>query len=354
MNSIKIGNKTIGKSESTFFIADIAANHDGDLERAKDLIYLAAESGANAAKFQHFDAKTIVSDYGFKNLKNKLSHQKTWNKSIYSVYEDASIDLNWTKVLKQTCEKANIIFFSTPYSLELVDHLNDYVPAYKIGSGDITWLEILKAIAKTSKPLFLATGASDMKEVDDAVKTILQYNNKLCLMQCNTNYTGDISNFNYVNLNVLLGFKKKYPDLILGLSDHTPGLSTTLGAVALGARVIEKHFTDNNNRLGPDHSFSMNAQSWRDMVDRTRELELSLGKSIKQVEENEKETVVVQRRSIRVNKDLKKGTIINKEDLIILRPCPEDACKISELDNIVGIKLKRDIDKGDYIKVSDI
>ena len=191
--------------------------------------------------------------------------------------------------------------------MELVDHLKDYVPAYKIGSGDITWLEILEAIARTLKPLFLATGASDMREVDVAVKTILQHNTKLCLMQCNTNYTGDIKNFNYVNLNVLKEFKNKYPDLILGLSDHTPGLSTTLGAVALGARVIEKHFTDNNNRLGPDHVFSMNPQSWRDMVDRTRELELSLGKSIKQVEENERETVIVQRRSIRVNKDLKRA-----------------------------------------------
>tara|TARA_Y100000022_G_scaffold197646_1_gene206535 strand:+ start:1631 stop:2695 length:1065 start_codon:yes stop_codon:yes gene_type:complete len=351
---IKIDSKIIGKTEPTFFIADIAANHDGDIERAKDLIYLAAESGANAAKFQHFDAKTIVSDYGFKNLKNKLSHQKTWNKSIYSVYEDASIDLNWTKTLKETCDKANIIFFSTPYSLELVDHLKDYVPAYKIGSGDITWLEILEAIARTLKPLFLATGASDMREVDVAVKTILQHNTKLCLMQCNTNYTGDIKNFNYVNLNVLKEFKNKYPDLILGLSDHTPGLSTTLGAVALGARVIEKHFTDNNNRLGPDHVFSMNPQSWRDMVDRTRELELSLGKSIKQVEENERETVIVQRRSIRVNKDLKKGSIINRKDIIVLRPCPEDAYQISEMNNILGNKLKRDINKGDYIKASDI
>ena len=106
--------------------------------------------------------------------------------------------------------------------MELVDHLKDYVPAYKIGSGDITWLEILEAIARTLKPLFLATGASDMREVDVAVKTILQHNTKLCLMQCNTNYTGDIKNFNYVNLNVLKEFKNKYPDLILGLSDHTP------------------------------------------------------------------------------------------------------------------------------------
>ena len=127
-----VENTKLGFTEPVYFIADIAANHDGDIERAKDLIFLASESGANAAKFQHFDAKTIVSKYGFQNLKTGLSHQEKWKKSVFSMYEDATVDLEWTNILKKTCEKAGISFFTTPYSLDLVDYIDDYVTAYKI------------------------------------------------------------------------------------------------------------------------------------------------------------------------------------------------------------------------------
>ena len=137
---------------SHFFIADIAANHDGDLERAKDLIYLAAEAGADAAKFQHFQASTIVSDKGFKSLGGQLSHQAKWKDSVFDVYKAASVDLSWTETLKETCNDAGIPFFTTPYSLDLVDFIDPYVPAYKIGSGDITWLEMIKHVASKQKP----------------------------------------------------------------------------------------------------------------------------------------------------------------------------------------------------------
>ena len=143
-----IDNKPIGESHPTYFIADIAANHDGDLERAKDLIYLAAERGANAAKFQHFSASTIVSDKGFKSLETGSSHQSSWSKSVFDVYDDASVDLGWTEVLKETCDKAGIAFFTSPYSEELLNHIDPYVTAHKIGSGDITWLEMVESIAK--------------------------------------------------------------------------------------------------------------------------------------------------------------------------------------------------------------
>ena len=139
-----------------------------------------------------------------------------------------------------------------------------------------------------------------------------------------------------------------FPNVKLGLSDHTPGDITVLGAVSLGAKMIEKHFTDDNNRKGPDHPFSMNPKSWEEMVDRTRILELSLGSSIKGVENNEIETVVLQRRSIRVNKNLPKGHIIVNDDLIEVRPCPKDA--ISPSENIIGKKLKIDLNKNDYLK----
>ena len=351
---IKIEDNIIGNNKPTYFIADIAANHDGDIERAKDLIFLAAEAGAHAAKFQHFNASTIVSDKGFKDITNINSHQSKWKKSVFKVYEDASINLEWTKILKDTCKKAKISFFSTPYSLDLVNHLDPYVPAYKIGSGDITWLKLIEKIAKKNKPIFLATGASNIMEVKHAVQKVLDNNNDLCIMQCNTNYTGNIENFKYINLEVLNTFKQIFPNLILGLSDHTPGHSTVLGAVALGARVIEKHFTDNNDRQGPDHVFSMNPKSWREMVDRTYELQLALGKNNKIIEDNEKETVILQRRSLRSIKNIYKGDSFLSSDFVPLRPCPNDSLNINELSSLDKYIAKRDIKKGDYLKKTDL
>ena len=346
---MKIENKVINHKSETYFIADIAANHDGDIERAKDLIYLAAESGANAAKFQHFQAKTIVSDFGFKSLKQNLAHQKSWKKSVYEVYEDASVNLDWTQILVETCIKAKIAFFTTPYSLEVIDFIDKYVPAFKIGSGDITWHALIEKVAKKNKPYILATGASSFEEVDMAVKLALENNNDFCLMQCNTNYTASLENFKYINLNVLKLYKEKYPNLILGLSDHTPGHATVLGAITLGARMIEKHFTDDNNRIGPDHLFSMNPVSWKEMVDRSRELEFALGSIDKKVEDNEKDSFIVQRRSLRLKKDLSEGEVIKNKDIEALRPCPEDAIPPSEINNILNMVLKWSIKKGDYI-----
>ena len=296
---IRIGRQSVGIGHPTYFIADIAANHDGSLARAKDLIYLAKEAGADAAKFQHFKAETIVSDYGFATLGGQMSHQASWKKPVFEVYQDASVDLGWTPVLKETCDEAGITFFTTPYAFDLVDHVDPFVSAYKIGSGDITWTAMIEYIAARGKPCLLASGAATLDEVMRAATAILAINPDLVLMQCNTNYTASLENFKYINLNVLKTYRDMYPDVILGLSDHTPGHAAVLGAVSLGATVIEKHFTDDNSRTGPDHKFAMNPRSWRDMVDRARELEAALGTGIKRIEENELDTVVVQRRSIR-------------------------------------------------------
>ena len=349
MKEIQIENKIIGVNQPTYFVADVAANHDGDLERAKDLIYLCAEAGADAAKFQHFTANTIVSDYGFKSLGGRQSHQEEWKKSVFDVYQDASLNQDWTPILKETCDKAGITFFTSPYSFDLVDKVDSFLSAYKIGSGDITWLEIVDYIASKKKPVLLATGASNMMEVDLAMETILKHTQDVVLMQCNTNYTASLENFKYINLNVLQEYKKKYPNIILGLSDHTPGHATVLGAVTLGARVIEKHFTDNVSREGPDHKFSMDFDSWKDMVDRTRELEFALGSNVKRVEGNEKETVILQRRALRAKRNLLKGDVITKNSVEVLRPCPKDALAPYNIGKVLNKTLIEDIEAGDYI-----
>jgi N-acetylneuraminate synthase len=353
-NVIEIQGRRIGADHPTYFIADIAANHDGDLDRAIGLIELAAEAGADAAKFQHFKAETIVSDAGFRALGGQQSHQSKWKKSVYEVYQDASVDLGWTPALKAACDRAGITFFTSPYAPDLVDAVDPYVPAYKIGSGDITWLEIIEHIARKGKPYIIATGASTASDVQRALEAALALNTQVALLQCNTNYTASLGNFKYIQLNVLRAYREMYPDLVLGLSDHTPGHATVLGAVALGARVIEKHFTDDTARIGPDHAFSMDPRTWREMVDRTRELELGLGAGVKKIEENEQETVILQRRAIRVKSAAPAGATLNREDLTVLRPCPADALPPYEIEKVIGRKLRRPKQPGDHIGWTDL
>jgi N-acetylneuraminate synthase len=350
---IVLGERRLGPDHPTWFVADIAANHDGDLDRAKLLIRLAAEAGADAAKFQNFAADTIVSDQGFREL-GGLSHQAAWEKPVHDVYADASLELEWTPILREECERAGIEYFTSPYSLEIVDAVDPDVRLYKIGSGEITWPELLDRVAGKGKPVLLACGASDQREVDAAVAHILRVNDDLVLMQCNTNYTGSLENLHYVNLRVLETFRQRFPQLVVGLSDHTPGHATVLGAVALGARVIEKHFTDDRTRVGPDHAFSMTPAEWREMVDRTRELEAALGDGVKRVEANEQETVVVQRRALHAQRAIAAGETIADGDLIPLRPCPPDAATPADRDAVVGRTTARAIAEGEPITWSSL
>lgn len=351
---IHIDGKRISRNDPVYFIAEIGSNFDRDLGRAKDLIYLAKEAGADAAKFQHYTAGSLVSDHGFKQIGSRQSHQSSWKKSVFETYKDASLNRDWTTVLKETCDEAGITFFTSPYSLELVDYVDPFVPAYKVGSGDITWLEIIERMASKGKPVLLATGASDLEDVRRAVDAALAVTPDLVLLQCNTNYTADQKNYCYLQLNVLREYEALYPGIVLGLSDHMPGHVSVLGAVALGARVIEKHFTDSTDRDGPDHQFSMTPTSWREMVDRTRELEASLGDGQKKIEENERETAILQRRCIRVSRDLEMDTLLCEDDLIMLRPCPADGIAPFEFRKLVGKRLKRGVSSGEHLKWDDV
>jgi len=351
---IKIGSHLIGDHRPTYFIADISANHDGDLERAKLLIRLAKEAGADAAKFQNFRAPKIVSDYGFKSMRGQVSHQASWKKSVFEVYQDASIPFEWTPILKEECDKVGIDYFSSPYDFDAIDMLDSYAPVYKIGSGDITWLEVLDRIARKGKPVILSTGASDIGVVQRAVHTILAINPQLVLMQCNTNYTASLENFDYINLRVLETYRLMFPSAILGLSDHTSGHATVLGAVVLGACVIEKHLTDDNHRVGPDHPFSMTPATWRDMVDRTRELERALGSANKFVTGNEQQTVIVQRRCLRAARDIKAGEVFTREMIDVLRPATPGAIMPYEVEAVIGTRALADIPDGKELRWTDL
>jgi sialic acid synthase SpsE len=353
-SKIIINNKSIGDNDPVYFIAEIGSNFDNDIVRAKELIHMAKESGADAAKFQHYTANSLVSDSGFKKLPNSKSHQSSWKESVYETYESASLNRDWTNILKETCDSVGLSFLTSPYSFELIDFVDPYVPAYKIGSGDITWIEIIKHMASKGKPIILATGASSFVDVCRAVDAIIAITSDIILLQCNTNYTASSNNFSHLQLGVISEFKRKYPGIITGLSDHMPGHVPVLGAVALGARVIEKHFTDSNERPGPDHAFAMTPSTWREMVDRTRELECAMGDGHKKIEDNELETVVLQRRSVYSKYEIKKNSIIRKNDLTILRPCSNGSIEPFELDGVINKTAKRDIPAMTGIRWSDL
>ncbi|OGO25221.1 MAG: N-acetylneuraminate synthase [Chloroflexi bacterium RBG_16_51_16] len=351
---IKLKNRFLGLSHPTYFIADIAANHDGDLERAKLLIRLAGQAGADAAKFQNFQAPRIVSDYGFKRLGSQVSHQAAWKKSVFEVYHSASIPFEWTMPLKAECEEAGIDYFSAPYDFDAIDHLDEFVEIYKAGSGEIDWLEALERMASKGKPFFVATGAATIGEVQKAVHAILKINKKLVLMQCNTNYTASPANYDHLHLNVLKTYATMFPEVLLGLSDHTHALAPVLGAVTLGARVIERHFTDINEREGPDHKFAMNPENWRRMVEETRILERALGSPDKFIAENETQTAILQRRCLRAARDIKSGEVFTREMIDVLRPATPGAIKPDRIAEVIGMKALIDLPYGKELNWADL
>lgn len=343
MKKIKIGERWVGNGEPAYIIAEIGSNFDGSKERAKMLIDLAKDCGADAVKFQCFITDKIVSREGFEGL--GMGFQAKWRKPVCEVYKSAEFPREWHDELFHYIAEKGLHFFSSPYDKEAVDILDKLgVPVFKIGSGDITWHEMLRYIAKKQKPIILATGASTIAEVDEAIKAIQsEGNNDIILLQCVTNYP---SYFESANIRAMKAMGEIF-DVLVGYSDHTPGIIVPLGAVALGACVIEKHFTDDKTRKGPDHPFAMDKDDFETMVKSIRLLEKALG-SKKTVYDEEHDTIVLQRRCLRASMDIKKGTKITRKMIDVLRPAPKDSIYPKYIEKIIGRETRKDVKKGEY------
>jgi N-acetylneuraminate synthase len=223
------------------------------------------------------------------------------------------------------------------------------VPFIKMGSGDITWLEMLEYIARKNKPMILATGDATMSEIDEAIRTIeATGNNQLILLQCITNYPSKIES---ANINVLKTYQTAF-NILTGYSDHSPGPVVTLGSIALGGIVIEKHFTLNKQDAGPDHPHSMDVNEFKRMVNYVRELEAAMGSTRKVVVEEETETVIVQRRGLYTTKFIPEGTVIQKGDIIELRPALGIAPKYKEF--VIGRRTSKHLEADSPIQWSDL
>jgi N-acetylneuraminate synthase len=232
--------------------------------------------------------------------------------------------------------------------------LDPYVPAYKAGSGLISWPQAIVHMAQFGKPILIATGDSEMSDVERVMDLVMPVNKQIVLMQCNTNYTASESNYDHLHISVLKTFAQKWPNVILGLSDHTQSAAPVVGSVALGARVIERHFTDSNDREGPDHKFALNPENWAHMVNEVRILERALGSTEKHVAENEKDTYIVQRHCLRVSRNVKAGETFSEDMLEVLRPATPGALMAWDIPQVLGKKAVTDLPYGKDLRWSDL
>ncbi|OHA37257.1 MAG: flagellar biosynthesis protein FlgA [Candidatus Taylorbacteria bacterium RIFCSPLOWO2_02_50_13] len=346
---IRIGRKLIGRGQPAFIIADIGANFDGSFEKAKKLAWAVKEAGGDVVKIQSFLAPKIVSGRGFSSMKLQGIHGK-WGKPVSEVFKAAEFPRKWHKKFFDYCREIGIGVSSSPYDFEVVDLMEELGASfYKIGSGDITWHEIIEYIAKKGKPVILATGASTLAEVDEAVQVIEKTgNHNLALLQCVTNYPSKIES---ANLRVIDTYKQAF-GCIVGYSDHTLGDTVVLGSIALGAKVIEKHFTLNKNDAGPDHPHSMEPAEFALMVKRIRDMEKALGSSRKEVATEESETVIVQRRSLYARKNIRKGAKLSRSDIVELRPALGILPKLKNA--VLGRRAKKDIQALEPLHFEDL
>lgn len=338
MSQIRIGNKCISKDSKTYIVAEIGANHNGDVELAKKTIDAAVKCKVDAVKFQTYTAKELVSDLDRIVSMGPKDNIKT--ERIEELFERVALKREFHKEVFDYANKAGLDAYSTPFSLSDVDFLNDLnVPCFKIAASDVDYIDLLKKIAMTGKPVMLSLGKCTIGEADLAISTIEETGCcELVIMHCVSQYPSPMDE---INLNTIKTLKSQYPEYIIGFSDHSIGSTAAIGAVVLGARVIEKHFTLDKYLEGPDHWFSMDPDSMSVLVKEIRNIELAMGTSRKSIAKCESIGRVNSIRSLVVNKDLKKGSVITKNDLVALRP--GTGIKPYDVDKIIGMKLQKDL-----------
>lgn len=345
MKTIKISNKLVGENQPTFIIAEAGVNHNGKLEQAKRLVDVAVEAGADAVKFQTFKSEGVVTaglnsaDYAKKNI----------GKDVGQLEMIKSLELNYKDFvsLKNYCDKKEIIFLSTPHSFDAIDFLEDLVPAYKFGSGDITNIPALRHAAKKGKPIILGTGMSTLDEVGYAINAIKsEGNEQIIALHCTTNYPCPLED---VNLSAMITIQREL-DCLVGYSDHTLGLSVPIIATAMGAAVIEKHFTIDKSLPGPDHKASLEPDELKSMIKEIRKTEKVLGSFDKKPTKSEKKIMNLVRKSIVSKKDIEKGTIVSEDMIVIKRP--GTGLNPSDLDKIIGKKSRRYIAKDEIFQLN--
>ncbi|HBH06223.1 MAG TPA: CMP-N-acetylneuraminic acid synthetase [Flavobacteriales bacterium] len=339
MNKVQIEDRLIGDGEPCYIIAEACDNHMGNLETAKEMARQAKAFGADAVKYQHHLPEEEM-------LKEGVPMSKNFNMPLFDFLKKFALKLEDHFVLKDFCGELGITYLCTPFSKKAALEINELVPAFKIGSGELTDIPTLKVIAGLGKPVILSTGMSVIEEIDYTFNQLKPINENIIFMNCTSEYP---PKYEDINLGVIQTLKERY-GIPIGHSDHTPDIYTCFGAVAKGANLLEKHFILDKKTLGPDQSVSIEPFEFYQLVHGVRKVELAMGE-VKQVNDEEKPIRAWAHRSIVSLVDIEPGTVLTEEHLWTKRPGTGIPAK--ELESILGKKAARPILKDKLLSRED-
>jgi len=347
MSDLKLGTRIAGASRPTFIIAEIGINHQGDVEIAKELITKAKECGADAVKFQKRTISRILTKEGLEMpYDNRNSFGKTYGEHKYAL--ELSED-NYRELLAFS-QKLEVEFSASGWDEESIDFLDDLgVSFFKMASADLTNFPLLEHAAKKGKPMILSTGMANMEIVKSAVKLVSKINDKIGILQCTSTYPAQ---FSEINLNVLHSYKNEFPEVVIGYSGHEHGIAIPVAAVALGARIIERHFTLDRTMKGGDHAASLEPQGFAKMVRDIHHIEKAMGIFEKEVQESELPVFKKLAKSIVSNVDIKAGVPITRD--MLTTKGPGTGISPMKMASVIGKTVKTSISKDSVIKEEDI
>jgi sialic acid synthase len=329
MRELTIDGKIVRDDGECYVIAEVGHNHQGKLDTAKEMFRVAKECGADAVKLQKRDNRHLYTKAMFDK---PYEHDNSFGKT-YGEHREA-LEFGWPEYveLKAYAQEIGITFFATAFDFPSADFLAKLdLPAFKIASGDLKNLPLLRYIAKLQKPMVLSTGGGAMEDVNRAYDAIMPINPQLCLLQCTSGYP---ALFEELNLRVLTSYRERFPDTVIGLSSHDNGIAMAVAAYMLGARVIEKHFTLNHTWKGTDHAFSLEPIGFKKMVRDLRRVKVAMGDGIKRVYETEVNPIIKMGKKLVAAHDLPAGHAIRREDIAI--KSPGDGLPPYEMDKVIG------------------
>ncbi|MFK8038662.1 MAG: N-acetylneuraminate synthase [Crocinitomicaceae bacterium] len=344
---IQINRFTISEQSPVFIIAEAGVNHNGSIDLAKKLVNVAADAGADAVKFQSFLTEELILTGVEKAGYQKETTEQS--ESQFQMLKKLEFEVDKMKLLKRYCEEKNVLFLTTPFDEKSLDLLDDLVlDAYKISSTDTTNIGFLRRVAAKNKPIILSTGMCSMHEVEHALSVLSEINSNVILLQCTSNYPVIAEE---ANLNVIKTFKDKFK-MIIGFSDHTPSIGASPYAVAMGAKVVEKHFTLNKDMEGPDHRASLNPQELSAYIKEIRTVEQYLGSFEKIPSESELDTKNRLQKCLVASNEIKKGEKITTNNIIAKRT-GGIGIPANEFDNVIGKTVSKNFSPNDIINLSN-
>lgn len=342
---LKVGDRTIGEGYPAFIVADIGLNHNGSLQTAKKMIRIAKECGVDGVKFQKRHLKTLYKNDVYHDP-NKDSQATAY---LFGIYQKFELSLSYYRHLKKYAEDMGLIFFATPFDSDSAGFLADLdIPVFKIASGDLTNLPLIEKIARTGKPVILSTGMSSLEDIDIATGLLVKFHTAYALLHCVSAYP---TNFKDVNLRLIPKLYKRYK-VPIGYSGHERGITVSVCAAALGAKIIEKHFTLDRSMYGPDHNISITPEGLKKMVDRIRVAELALGDGEKHIVRGEILTRETLAKSLVATRHLKKGERITRD--MVEAKSPGKGLPPNKIRFLVGKTARHDFRKNDYFTLLDL